>query len=395
LGLIVENLVALGLLEHLKKKRPHHLRKPTRLVIHFQIVFDLLFLTALLHFTGGIENPFFLIYFLHMVISSILLSRTGAVLQTTFALILFGMVVYLEYSGIIQHYCLCVENLPNHQLYLDKFYVIRTYGVFVLTSYVLVYLTTNIGHRLRNQEDRLTRAILQLEKNDQIKNEYVLRITHDIKSHLAAIQTNLSVLTDGIFGKLEGKQKEFLERAFRRTEKLTNFSRKLLALTRLKLQNKLQKDEFSFIDLIDKCINDLREEAQEKEIQIRTMLDENADLYTGNKLSFEEVLGNLLGNAIKYSEEGGTVSVKLIDRGHKIRLEIADEGVGIPAKELRQVFDEFYRASNVKDSEISGSGVGLSLAKMIIARHNGRIWAENNKDKGARFIVDLPKEASP
>lgn len=392
LGLIFENLISLVILEYIKKNRQHDLMNSTRMVIHFQILFDLLFLTAILHFTGGIENPFFLIYFLHMVISSILLSRTGAFIQTTLALVLFGSLIYLEYTGMIKHYCLCVDNIPNYELYLDQFYVLRIYLVFVFTSYVLVYLTTSIGHRLRSQEDKLTHAITQLEKNDQIKNEYVLRITHDIKSHLAAIQTNLSVLTNEIFGKLEGKQREFLVRAYNRTEKLTNFSRNLLALTRLKLQNQLGKTEFSFINLIDKCINDVREESQQKEIVIETQMDDQADLYTGNKVSFEEVIGNLLGNAVKYSKPKGLITLKLINRGYKIRIEVSDEGVGIPNKEMKQIFDEFYRASNVKGTEIKGSGVGLSLVKMIVARHGGKIWAENSKEGGAKFIIDLPKK---
>jgi signal transduction histidine kinase len=394
LGLIIENLITLGLLEHIKKKRQHDLLNSTRLVIHFQIALDLLFLTAILHFTGGIENPFFLIYFLHMVISSILLSRTGAFLQTSLALILFGMLVYAEYAGILPHYCMCIDNLPNHELYLDKYYVLRVYCVFVMTSYVLVYLTTSIGHRLRNQEDKLTHAITQLEKNDQIKNEYVLRITHDIKGHLAAIQTNLSVLTSGIFGKPEGKQKEFIERAYNRTEKLTNFSRKLLALTRIKLQNKVEKKEFSLINVIEKSINDLRDDAREKGIAVKTELDEKAELIVGNQISFEEVLHNLIGNAIKYSKEGGLVNIKLVDRAHKIRLEVADEGVGIPNKEMKQIFDEFYRASNVRSAAFEGSGVGLSLVKVIVLRHGGRIWAENIREGGARFIVELPKETN-
>jgi signal transduction histidine kinase len=75
-------------------------------------------------------------------------------------------------------------------------------------------------------------------------------------------------------------------------------------------------------------------------------------------------------------------------------LEVVDEGVGIPPKELKQVFEEFYRASNVKASEFKGSGVGLSLAKVIVLRHGGRIWAENVREGGARFVVELPKKTS-
>ncbi len=194
-ALIIENLLTLWLLEIVTQRKKQKQYLSIKLVIHFQIIFDLTILTGILYFTGGIVNPFFFIYIFHMVIASILLSRVEAFLITTFALLLFGTLVYLEYHGSIPYYCLCADDIINHELYKDPYYILKTFGVFVFSSYVLVYLATSIGHRLRSQENKLTEAIIQLKKNDEIKNQYVLRITHDIKSHLAAIQTSLSVLT--------------------------------------------------------------------------------------------------------------------------------------------------------------------------------------------------------
>ena len=391
LGLVVENLLTLWLLEFVKHRKRHTLNKSIRLVIHFQIFCDLVFLTGILHFTGGIENPLFLVYIFHMVIASILLSRTGAFIQTTIALALFGMLTYFEYAGIIGHYCLCLEGQPNHLLYKDLYYITRTFGVFAFTSFILVYLATSIGHRLRSQEDRLTGAIRDLRRNDDIKNEYVLRITHDIKSHLAAIQTSLSVLTEGVFGKLEGKQKEFLDRSFNRTVTLTSFARNLLQMTKLRLQNKLEKEAFPLGDLIVKTINDHNEEMREKGISVKLELDETIDSFYGNKTSIEGVFQNLFGNALKYSTANGQIEIKTRDRRHKIRIEVNDNGIGIPYKELSKIFNEFYRASNVKGTGVKGSGVGLSLVKEIVKRHEGKIWAENNEEQGSKFIVELPK----
>jgi len=128
--LIVENLIALWLLQITRRKYRLNPTLPTRLIIHFQISCDLIILTGILYFTGGIENPFFFIYIFHMVISSVLLSRSGAFIQTTFALTLFGLLVFLDLNEIIPHHCLCIEGLPNHQLYNDMYYVTRTYRVF-------------------------------------------------------------------------------------------------------------------------------------------------------------------------------------------------------------------------------------------------------------------------
>lgn len=388
--LIVENLITLWLLEYVKKKYHSNLFLPIKLIIHFQITCDLIILTGMLYFTGGIENPFFLIYFFHMVISSILLSRTGAFIQTTIALALFGLLVFAEFNGIIPHHCICIKGETNYELFKDMYYVIRTFGVFAFTSYILVYLTTSIGHRLRSQEDKLTNAIGQLQRNDKIKNEYVLRITHDIKGHLAAIQTNLSVLTSGVFGNLEGKQKEFLDRAYNRTEKLTKFARNLLHLTRLRLDNKVEKQDFSLVSLIEKVISDHLEEAWSKNIELSSRIDTSISFYSGNKLSIEEVFQNLINNAIKYSDGGSQVEVNIKNIHHKMRIEVCDTGIGIPQNELKSIFKEFYRGSNTRDSGTRGSGVGLSLVKQIIKQHNGRIWAENRPEGGSKFVIELP-----
>ncbi len=391
IALVVENLLTLWFLEYATHRPQHKLYWSVKLIIHFQIICDLIILTGTLHYTGGIENPFFLVYIFHMVISSILLSRLGAFIQTTIALSLFGLMAYFEYRGIIPHHCLCFDNIPHYSPYNDGYSVVRILSVFSFTSYILVYLTTSIGHRLRNQEDKLTSAIEQLKNNDEIKNQYVLRITHDIKSHLAAIQTNLSVLTSGIFGELKGKQKEFLERSYNRTVSLTKFASNLLNLTRLRLSNELDKQIISLGDLIVKTINDQYEIAEEKEISFELNLDESVDKYYGNKVSFEGVFDNLINNAIKYSDNKGQVTITTKDKLRKIVIEISDTGLGVPKDELKNIFNEFYRASNVKGTSLKGSGVGLSLVKESIVSHGGNIRAENRPNGGTKFVIELPK----
>jgi signal transduction histidine kinase len=391
LALIVENLFALWLLEFITHRKKGKLYESIRWVIHFQITLDLILLTGILHFTGGIANPFFFIYIFHMVIASILLLRIEAFLHTTFALLLFGTLVFLEYKSIIPYYCLCSDEITNYELYKDPYFIIKTYGVFAFSSYILLYLATSIGHRLRNQEDRLTEAIKQLKKNDEIKNQYVMRITHDIKSHLAAIQTSLSVLTNNVFGELKVKQQEFLNRAYNRTIELTKFSKKLLHLTRLRLGDEMDKQILSLGDMIVEAINNQYELAEEKGLTFELRLDESVDKYYGNKVSFESIFDNLISNAIKYSEESGVISVVSKDKLRRIQIEITDQGIGIPANEKEDVFKEFFRASNVKNTGIKGSGVGLSLVKESVESHNGRIFIQSQLGNGTKFIIELPK----
>jgi len=387
---VVENLLALFILNQTLKRNPPNLYSSVKKVIHFQILADLIALTVLLHYSGGIENPFFIIYIFHMVIASILLSELETYIFTTLALLLFGLVVYLEYTGTIDHYCLCKEGYENQFLYQEGIYVFRTYFAFVFTTYVLVYLASSIGKRLRSQEDGLSRAIEKLEKQDAIKNEYVLRVTHDIKGNLAAIQTNLAVITNKIIGPIDPKQEEFLNRAYTRTIKLTNFVKNLLRLTHMRLKDEFDKESFSINEIVLKSIHTCETNAEDKSIKLDHHIDDTVDDVFGNLLSIEEVITNLMLNAIKYTPEEGNVTIRTLNLKNKVLVEIEDNGVGIPKEEKTKVFDEFFRGTNVKHIEEDSTGIGLSLVKSIITRNDGKIWIESEEGKGSIFRFTLP-----
>ena len=111
-------------------------------------------------------------------------------------------------------------------------------------------------------------------------------------------------------------------------------------------------------------------------------------MINGDVVKISRVLRNLLDNAIKYTGEGGAISIKAVDRGNEILVSFVDTGIGIPEDHIPYIFDAFYKAS--RDSK--GSGLGLAIAKTIIEGHGGRIWAENGPAKGSVFSFTLPKQ---
>lgn len=392
--LVIENLFALFWLKYLLRCCPENIYRNVKYNINFQISTDLIALTAILHFSGGIENPFFLVYIFHMVIASILLSEFETYLQTTLALALFGLLIYFEYSGTLAHFCIGKHQSLDHDLSKDAIYISRVYFIFTFTCYILVYLSSSMGKRMRNQEDGLTKALNKLKRQDEIKNEYVLRVTHDIKGHLAAIQTNLAVVTKEILGPIDKKQEEFINRAYNRTLKLTNFVKNLLALTQMRLSDKFEKEVFSLKNLIENIVESVKVNADNKNIRIVSNIDPSIDKIHGNELSIEEVISNIILNAIKYTPENGEIYIIASDKKDHVLIEVEDNGLGIPENELSQVFDEFFRGSNVKQIAEDSTGIGLSLVKQIIDRHNGEIWVESELGKGSKFIISLPKTPS-
>jgi signal transduction histidine kinase len=362
-------------------------------ILTCQISADLVILTTILHFSGSIENPFFLFFAFHMMIASILRSRLQSYLQATLAVVLFGSTVVLEAAGVLNHYGL--EGFAGHELYQDWRFVFGTLFVLTVTLYLLVYLTTSIGEQLRKQQEGYERANAELEGKDRLKNEYVLRVTHDIKGHLAAVQSCLEIVFSEMVGPLNEKQKDLVERSYRRASKCLAFITALLKLTRMKLTGRLEMERFSLRNCVFNSLASVQNKAQSKSIAVSHQIDPDVDEVFGEAVLIEETLTNMLFNAVKYTPEGGRVSMEVKRDGAFIGVTIADTGIGIPDTDLPHIFEEFYRAENARAIERDGTGLGLAFAKQVVERHGGRIWVQSNPNGGATFTFTLPRDASP
>jgi signal transduction histidine kinase len=356
----------------------------------FQIAGDLFILTAILHFSGGIENPFSFFFVFHMIIASILRSKRQSYLQATLAVLLFGGLLVLEATRIIPHYR--TTGFADHGLYTDKTFVVGFLFVFTVTLYLVVYMTTSISEQLRTQQDELEEANTQLEEKDQVKNQYVLRVTHDIKGHLAAIQSCLEIVSQGMVGALNEKQKDLVERAYRRTTKCMAFVTALLKLTRMKLSGRLEMERFSLRNCILSSLASVQARARAKSIVVHHQIDPAVEDVLGESVLIEETLTNMLFNAVKYTPDGGQVRLEAVPDGDFIKVRISDTGIGIPPAELPRIFEEFYRAENARAVERDGTGLGLAFAKEVVERHGGCIWVENNPGGGSIFTFTLPSK---
>ncbi len=388
LFLIFENVALLSLLKWKVKKDKINILSISNKIINAQISIDFLVLTAILHYTGGVENPFIIYYVFHMVLASILLNIVNTYLQTSFALILVGLLTFLEYFEIIPHYGL--NGFIEPYLYKNGLYLIVTGFIFVTTSYLVVYLTNSVTWQLKKQKEEYIQANIQLKQKDIIKNEYILRLNHNIRVHLATILSNLNVVTTGVTGEIDEKLSKFINVAYSRTVQLADFVNDLLKLTKLRLDNKLEKQKFLFADVVKKVLDTVKDTADEKSISLTSSLDTSVGNFYGCRFSIEELLTNLLLNAVKFTPDKGKVEINVKDRAYNVLIEITDTGIGIPKGELEKIFDDFYRATNVKDN-IDGTGVGLTIVKQIVNRHNGKIWVESEKSKGTKFSILLPK----
>ena len=393
--LLVYNSILYGLLRHWTREDVRDTSALSKAVprsvegiVTFQISGDLLILATILHFSGGIENPFSFFFVFHMIIASILRPKRQSYLQATLAVFLFGGLVILEGAGILRHYGLV--GFAGHELYRARTFLFGFLFVFSVTLYLVVYMTTSISEQLRLQQEDLERANAQLEEKDQVKNEYVLRVTHDIKGHLAAVQSCLDIVLNEIVGPLNEKQKDMVGRAHRRTTKCAEFVTALLKLTRMKLTGRFEMEQFSLRKTLLSALALVQNRAQSKSIVLHHQIDPAIDMIRGEAVLIEETITNILFNAVKYTPAGGKVAIDAKQDGTFVRVSITDTGIGVPPADLTRIFEEFYRADNARATERDGTGLGLAFAKQVVERHGGRIWAENNPASGSTFTFTLP-----
>ena len=387
--LIILNITSLLSLKYLQRSNVRKSLRIVNLIINFQISTDLIVLTFLLHYSGGVENPFIVYYIFHMIIGSIILSTIESILQTSFALMLVGAMTFLEYTGILNHYPL--EGFIITNMYNNLTYLICTGLIFVSTSYFVVYITKTIILESRKHEKAYLEANLKLKQKEKIKNEYVMRITHDIKGHITAIQSCINILHNKISGPLNPLQEDFVNRAHTRIGILNKFISDLLSLTQRKLQQKQDKKNFDLKHSIEEAMKVAENYASDKNISITKNIDSSINDIYGEQSSIEEVLLNLLINAVKYSPPGKNVTLVAEDKGEEVLIEVIDYGMGIPEGETELIFNDFYRASNARIITNEGTGLGLAITKQIIENHGGKIWVNSKLDEGTTFSLLLKK----
>lgn len=381
------NLVFYLITSRISKRRLFHFSVASR-IANAQISLDLAILAILIHFSGGVENPFIFYFIFHMIIASILLSRRASFMQASLAVVLFSLMVILECLEIIPHYCL--EGFIAYTQHNNVIYISGVSFVFISTLYIAVYMATSITNRLREQEKSLESANKLLKEKDRIKSEYVLRVTHDIKEHLSAIQSCLEPVAKGITGALNDAQKNLFNRAVQRTSKLSFFVRALLDITKIKLTKKITMDWFSLGEILKSISEDIKVRAKNKNLSFKADLDPVIDKFKGVRVYIEETISNILVNAIKYTPDGGEVILTAKKTPDAIQIQIKDTGIGIPKDDLPRIFEEFYRAKNARAIEKQGTGLGLAMAKEVVEMHKGKIWIESEEGSGTKLNIEFP-----
>ena len=238
----------------------------------------------------------------------------------------------------------------------------------------------------------LAEANDRLAEQDRLKSQYVLTVSHDLRSSLATIQSCLSVVLNDLTGTIPGKAREMIARAAQRADSLIRFVRDLLNLSRIRAMEELEKEAVHLDSAIQKVLAQWQMQSTEKSLDIETKILKNLAIL-GNQEAFEEMISNLIANAIRYTPRNGKIRITgtRSEEDSYVSLAISDTGIGIHPEDIPQIYNDFYRAKNAAILEKNGTGLGLSIVKQIVEAHQGNIWVESELGKGSTFTIKLPK----
>jgi signal transduction histidine kinase len=233
--------------------------------------------------------------------------------------------------------------------------------------------------------------ITHFKEVDRLKSEFISQVSHELRTPLTSIKGYIDNLRDGIAGALEEKQQNYLDRMSKNADHLVCLINDLLDVSRIESgKMALNVTVLSLRDLVAEVINNLRPIAAEKQLEIIVKKFEVESRIRGDYAKLEQVITNLLDNAIKFTPQGGRITIALEHVGQFLKTSIQDTGIGIPPEKRSRIFERFCRIEQESPSKVYGTGLGLHIAKNLIEMHGGQISVTSDVGKGSEFSFTLP-----
>ena len=232
--------------------------------------------------------------------------------------------------------------------------------------------------------------ITQSKRLDQVRSDFVANVSHELRTPLSILRGYIETLVDNPETSRE-ELARILQVMERHSKRLGLLVDDLLSLAQLESSTTtLEIDQVRLPELFDHILRDWKEKLGEKNLKVIVYLSQDASPIRADETRLQEVLYNLLENAVKYSRENGEIRVQAARRGSEIVLSVSDDGIGISKDDLPRIFERFYRADKARTREVGGTGLGLAIVKHIAQLHGGRVEAESEPGRGTSIRVVLP-----
>jgi signal transduction histidine kinase len=233
-----------------------------------------------------------------------------------------------------------------------------------------------------------TTMATQLAEVDRLRRDLVANVSHELRTPIGALRAKLENMVDGV----EPVERRALEAMLQQVERLGKLVEQLLDLSKLEAGVvPLERKTFTAAALLEPVVEEWRSRAEVRDLRLETSVEPPSFALDGDEERLRQVVGNLVANAIRHSPRGGRVLVRAEARDRIARLEVLDDGPGIPSADAERVFERFYRSDRARATGEGGSGLGLAIARWIVDLHGGTIRAESVGPQGCRIVVELER----
>jgi GAF domain-containing protein len=246
-------------------------------------------------------------------------------------------------------------------------------------------LYTSLEQRARN----LAEAYAELQEVDRLRDEMVQNVSHELRTPLTFVKGYVELLLAGDAGPLTDLQKEYLDVVIDKTDTVTRLVSDIMFLQQADQVPK--KISISLAKMARRALQGCAATAEQAGLILVEDIPDDLPPVAGDAGRLQQVFDNLLGNAIKFSPDGGHITVAVKDVGEMVQASVADEGVGIPKDQHERIFERFYQVDGSARRHFAGVGLGLTIAKRIVEAHGGKIWVESVPDSGSTFYFTIPK----
>ncbi|MCJ7812964.1 response regulator [bacterium] len=253
-----------------------------------------------------------------------------------------------------------------------------------------------VGVRMIKLQNTLAEHVEKLKELDQWKSDFISVVSHELRTPIAIMRGGVSLCLDGIAGTINDQQKELLIDTLESIDRLGRLVTDLLDVSKIEAGKvKLRRGSIDMCTIVKKILNGFEPQMKEKDIQFITELPEGELKIFADGDKVTQIFNNLISNAIRFAGKGEKIVIKVEDGDEFIQCRVTDTGVGISEQNLSKLFSKFEQFGRPEGSDYKGTGLGLTIAKGLVEKHGGTIWAESEMGKGTTFWFTLKKIPFP
>jgi len=235
----------------------------------------------------------------------------------------------------------------------------------------------------------LASALTRLEELDQLKSEFIQNVSHELRTPLTIVRGYIELLTDGTLGEVNPEQINPINIISRRVDMLTHIVEDLTIILEVE-GDRMRWEEIDIHAMTLASVSDFQASMESAGLRLISEIDPQTRPIYGDSVKLRRTLDNLVGNALKFTPKGGSITVRLKEWGESILIQVADTGIGMPQNKLERIFERFYQVDGSSRRRYGGTGLGLSLVKEITEAHNGNVSVVSEENKGTTFSIEIP-----